>query len=61
VDPRNISFCFHLLFCANNIARIGDHATNIAETFFYMIDGQLMLDWRPMGDTTTFATTVPNS
>jgi phosphate transport system protein len=29
-DPRNISFCIHLLFCAKNIERMGDHATNIA-------------------------------
>ena len=38
-DPRNISFCIHLMFCAKNIERIGDHATNIAETVFYMIEG----------------------
>ena len=31
-DPRNISFCAHLLFCSKNVERIGDHATNIAET-----------------------------
>ena len=31
-DPRNISFCAHLLFCSKNIERVGDHATNIAET-----------------------------
>ncbi len=30
-DPRNISVCTHLLFCAKNIERIGDHATNVAE------------------------------
>ncbi|MBT1513345.1 phosphate signaling complex protein PhoU [Bradyrhizobium sp. SRL28] len=60
-DPRNISFCIHLMFCAKNIERIGDHATNIAETVFYMIEGQQMLDKRPKGDMTTFATTVPNS
>ena len=28
-DPRNITFCIHLLFCAKNIERMGDHATNI--------------------------------
>ena len=32
-DPRNISASTHLLFMAKNIERIGDHATNIAETF----------------------------
>ena len=33
-DPRNITACTHLLFRAKNIERIGDHATNIAETVF---------------------------
>src|SRR5262249_60446981 len=28
-DPRNITFCTHLLFCAKNIERMGDHATNL--------------------------------
>src|SRR5487761_2680661 len=60
-DPRNISFCIHLMFCAKNIERIGDHATNIAETVFYMIEGQLMVDQRPKGDTTAFARTVPGN
>jgi phosphate transport system protein len=39
-DPRNISMCTHLLFCAKNIERIGDHATNIAETVYYLITGE---------------------
>ena len=38
-DPRNITSCTHLLFCAKNIERIGDHATNIAETIYYMTTG----------------------
>jgi len=54
-DPRNISFCIHLMFCAKNIERIGDHATNIAETVFYIIEGQPILEMRPKGDMTTFA------
>lgn len=54
-DPRNISLCIHLMFCAKNIERIGDHATNIAETVFYMIEGQQIRDKRPKGDMTTFA------
>jgi len=54
-DPRNISFCIHLMFCAKNIERMGDHATNIAETVFYMVEGQQMLDPRPKGDMTAFA------
>ena len=39
-DPRNITMCTHLLFCAKNIERIGDHATNIAETVYYLITGR---------------------
>jgi len=54
-DPRNISFCIHLMFCAKNIERIGDHATNIAETVFYIIEGQQMIEKRPKGDMTNFA------
>ena len=38
-DPRNISFCTHLLFCAKNLERIGDHVTNIAETIYYLNTG----------------------
>jgi phosphate transport system protein len=46
-DPRNISFCAHLLFCSKNIERIGDHATNIAETVVYLISGRPMPSERP--------------
>jgi phosphate transport system protein len=52
-DPRNITFCIHLLFCAKNIERMGDHATNIAETVHYMIEGHPIADKRPKGDDTT--------
>ena len=48
-DPRNISFCAHLLFCSKNIERIGDHATNIAETVFYIATGSNLPTERPRG------------
>jgi phosphate transport system protein len=54
-DPRNITFCTHLLFCAKNIERMGDHATNIAETVHFMIQGRPIGEPRPKGDTTSFA------
>jgi phosphate transport system protein len=54
-DPRNITFCIHLMFCAKNIERMGDHTTNIAETVHYMVEGQPLADQRPKGDTTAFA------
>jgi phosphate transport system protein len=50
-DPRNISICTHLLFCAKNIERIGDHATNIAETVHYVVTGEQLTEDRPKGDT----------
>jgi len=46
-DPRNITPCTHLLFCAKNIERIGDHATNIAETIYYIVTGDQMPAERP--------------
>jgi len=48
-DPRNITFCAHLLFCSKNIERIGDHATNIAETVFYLVTGSNLPTERPHG------------
>jgi len=57
-DPRNISVCIHLLFCAKNIERMGDHATNIAETIIYMVEGRTLPDERPKGDNTA-STNVP--
>jgi len=53
-DPRNITFCMHLMFCAKDIERIGDHATNIAETVYYMVEGRPITDQRPKGDSTDF-------
>jgi phosphate transport system protein len=46
-DPRNITFCAHLLFCSKNIERIGDHATNIAETVVYLVTGSNLPIERP--------------
>ena len=57
-DPRNISICIHLLFCAKNIERMGDHATNIAETVYYMVEGRTLGEERPKGDKTSM-TIVP--
>jgi phosphate transport system protein len=49
-DPRSIGFCTHLLFCAKNLERVGDHATNIAETAHYVITGDLLAAERPKAD-----------
>jgi phosphate transport system protein len=52
-DPRNIGLCTHLLFGAKNIERIGDHATNIAETVYFLVHGRSITDQRPKGDNTS--------
>jgi len=52
-DPRNIGLCTHLLFAAKNLERIGDHATNIAETTYYLVNGTHLAEDRPKGDTTS--------
>jgi phosphate transport system protein len=39
-DPRNITMCTHLLFCAKSLERVGDHATNIAERAYYLATGK---------------------
>lgn len=58
-DPRNISLCAHLLFCAKNIERIGDHATNIAENVHYMVTGEQLMDDRPRTDELSLAVVDP--
>ena len=52
-DPGTVAFGIHLLFCAKNIERVGDHATNIAEAVYYMVEGHAFVDERPKADTTS--------
>ena len=60
-DPRNISFCTHLLFCAKNVERIGDHTTNIAETIHYLATGETPAGDRPKNDDSNYATVTPGA
>jgi phosphate transport system protein len=59
-DPRNITSCTHLLFIAKNLERIGDHATNIAETIFYAVTGAPLTDARPKNDSAAYAVVRPH-
>ena len=52
-DPRNITRCTHLLFCAKNLERIGDHVTNIAENAYYVVTGTQLPVNRPKLDETS--------
>ena len=50
-DPRNITPCTNLLFVAKNIERVGDHATNMAETINFLVHGTNITENRPKGET----------
>jgi phosphate transport system protein len=56
-DPRSISAGTHLLFMAKNIERIGDHATNIAETVIFMVTGKSVQENRPKNDASSSTVT----
>ena len=58
-DPRNITPCTHLLFIAKNIERIGDHATNIAETIHFLVRGRPLEATRPKGDESSYTVVTP--
>ena len=58
-DPRSIGAATHLLFMAKNVERIGDHATNIAETIYFLVRGERLREVRPKGDRS--ATVVPSA
>jgi phosphate transport system protein len=58
-DPRNIGSCTHLLFIAKNIERIGDHATNIAETVYSMVVGEPIGTARSKPDSSSYMPPPP--
>ena len=58
-DPGMVNFGVHLVFCAKNLERIGDHATNIAEVVYYMVEGEMLWHERPKADLTSSAITKP--
>jgi phosphate transport system protein len=58
-DPRAITAGTHLLFIAKNIERIGDHATNIAETIYYLIHGTQLKEIRPKRDRSSSSVVLP--
>ena len=58
-DARSITPCTHLLFIAKNLERIGDHATNIAETVHYAVTGDVLTEERPKGDGSSYNVVRP--
>jgi phosphate transport system protein len=55
-NPFSVGYAVHLLFCTKNLERMGDHATNIAESVYYMVHGQTLLRERPKADITSMLT-----
>ena len=47
-----VTLAIHLLFCTKNLERMGDHATNIAESVYYMVQGEPLSTERPKADVT---------
>jgi phosphate transport system protein len=52
-EPQKVGLYAHFLFGAKNLERVGDHATNIAETVYYLINGKVLGDERPKSDRTS--------
>jgi len=58
-SPQQITACTHLMFIAKNIERIGDHATNIAETVCFLVKGHLPDGERLKEDLSSFTVVSP--
>ena len=54
MESDHVIACTHLLFAIKNLERIGDHATNIAETIQFLVLGTHIAEKRPK------RTTMPN-
>ena len=48
-DKKNLEMAKHLLFVTKNIERAGDNITNIAESLYYLIEGEYLEGARPKG------------
>jgi len=48
-DPGTIGRALSLILISRNLERIGDHATNIAETVVYLVTGSTLPTDRPHG------------
>jgi phosphate transport system protein len=52
-DSDHVPTCTHLLFCIKSLERIGDHATNIAETIQFLVAGKALAERRPKQNAAT--------
>lgn len=56
-DEASIAAATHLVFIAKNFERVGDHATNIAESVYFLGTGAHLVDQRPKSDVTSMIDT----
>ena len=47
-DPSNIKRAVDLILCARHLERIADHATNISEDVFYIVEGKTIKHNHPL-------------
>lgn len=52
-DPSKIPACINLMFVSKNLERIGDQATNVAESAYFRITGEELPDDRIKKDTSS--------
>ncbi|WP_158045835.1 phosphate signaling complex protein PhoU [Skermanella pratensis] len=58
-SPQQITACTHLMFIAKNLERVGDHATNVAETVCFLVKGRLPSEERMKEDLSSFTVVNP--
>jgi phosphate transport system protein len=46
-DPTTVSRAVKITYISKYLERIGDHATNIAETVVYMVEGKIIRHMLP--------------
>ncbi|MEL6364704.1 MAG: phosphate signaling complex protein PhoU [Pseudomonadota bacterium] len=51
-DKASVAAATHLVFIAKNFERVGDHATNIAESVYFLGTGTHLVEARPKSDVT---------
>jgi len=52
-DSASVAAATHLVFIAKNFERVGDHATNIAESVYFLGTGRYLDEERPKSDVTS--------
>lgn len=52
-DTRKLTVCTQLMFMGKDIERIGDHATNICESVWFLVHGKALTEKREKADLTT--------